>query len=306
LVSPGTQPAAKIAVIGANGQLGADVCRIFRSCRYQVVEFNHDRVDIVDRDSCHAALACERPAVVINTAAMHDVEACEADPARAFQVNGLGPRNLALLAAELDFALVHISTDYVFDGAKGGGYSEDDLPRPLNVYGNTKLAGEYFVMSEAPRHFVVRTSGLFGTNPSRGKGGRNFVTTMLGLATKGQRLRVVDGEVLSPTHTLDVARQLVSLVTTGAYGLYHAASQGECSWHAFTRAILQLTGSRAELSVAGPGEFPNKVRRPAYSVLTNRRLQRLGIDCMPQWQDGLAEYLQLIGALASPANGVKA
>jgi len=281
----------KIAIIGANGQLGTDLSSVFHQHDHIVVELNHDQVDISQMDSLRAIFADQAFDVVINTAAMHNVEACEADPAQSFAVNSIGARNLALLSNEFGFKLVHISTDYVFDGQKREPYLETDLPLPLNVYGNTKLAGEYFIQSIADRYFVVRVSGLYGKHPCRAKGGRNFVQLMLKLAAERDEVRVVDDEVLSPTYTLDIAHQLRVLIPTDHYGVYHATSQGECSWYAFAKEIFEYTDARVKLSIADPGEFPAKVNRPKYSVLENQQLKAVGLDKMPHWKDALHRYL---------------
>jgi len=149
----------KIAVIGANGQLGCDVCKAFGQAGDEVIQLNHDTVDISSMESVKHALASVKPGIVVNTAAMHNVDACEADPVKAFAVNGIGARNLAVMANELDYTLFHISTDYVFDGAKRGPYLETDAPNPLNVYGNTKLSGEYFIRTMAKKYFILPLRG---------------------------------------------------------------------------------------------------------------------------------------------------
>jgi len=285
-----------VAVIGANGQLGCDVCRAFSACGARVIELNHDVIEIADFDSARASLEQARPDLVVNTAAMHNLDVCEREPARAFAVNGVGARNLATLANQLDFVLFHISTDYVFDGAKRTPYVETDCPMPLNVYGNTKLAGEYFVRAIAKKHYILRVSGLYGTNSCRAKGGTNFVNLMLRLAKERDEVRVVDDEVLTPTFTEDIAQQIVAMSRLGDYGVYHVTAQGSCSWHGFASKIFKLCRLKAKLSVADPSEFPTKVPRPKYSVLENSRLQALGLDEMPPWEDGLERYLKEIGA----------
>jgi dTDP-4-dehydrorhamnose reductase len=284
----------KVTIIGANGQLGSDLCKVYLERGYAVSGLNHNRLDIDLYQSCHDCLTETRPDLVINTAAQHDVERCEKNPSRAFEVNGLGARNLALLSNELGFVLVHVSTDYVFDGAKKEPYVEKDSPLPLNVYGNTKLSGELFVRAIAQRYFVVRVSGLYGLSPCRAKGGLNFVQLMLKLAAERDEVRVVADEVLTPTYTRDIAEQLEELTRTDNYGLYHMTAQGSCSWYEFAEKIFELTPGRAKLSVASPGEFPAKVSRPKYSVLENAALKALGLNRMPHWSDGLQRYLQEI------------
>jgi len=287
----------RVAVIGANGQLGCDVCAAFSASGHEVVPLNHDAVDLVDYASIGANLERAKPDLIVNTAAMHNVEACEAAPMKAFEVNGLGVRNLAIVANALGSVLLHVSTDYVFDGSKQAPYVESDCPMPLNVYGNTKLAGEYFVRTIARKHFVVRVSGLYGANPCRAKSGDNFVRLMLRLSKERDEIRVVDDEVLTPTSTADVAKQLVAMTRLDEYGLYHATAQGSCSWHRFAAEIFDLSGAKVRLLVARSDEFPKKVPRPKYSVLENAALKAASLDIMKDWQDGLKEYMAGIGAL---------
>lgn len=287
----------KVAVIGANGQLGCDVCTAFSDSGCEVIQLNHDAMDVGDFDSTKTRLEQVKADVIVNTAAMHNLDICEAEPAKAFTVNGIGARNLAILANELDFVLFHISTDYVFNGAKRTPYVETDRPMPLNVYGNTKLAGEYFVQTIAKKYFVLRVSGLYGTNPCRAKGGNNFVNLMLKLAKERDEVRVVDDEVLTPTFTEDIAGQITSMSGVKEYGLYHVTAQGSCSWHKFAAKIFELSKSTVKLSVADSGEFPLKVPRPKYSVLDNDKLKSLNLDTMPNWEDGLRRYMEKMGAL---------
>lgn len=287
----------RVAVIGANGQLGCDVCTAFTASGHEVLPLNHDTVDIVDHASVTAQFGQIKPDFIVNTAAMHNVEACEAAPLKAFEVNGLGVRNLAIVANALGSVLLQVSTDYVFDGSKQVPYVESDSPMPLNVYGNTKLAGEYFVRTIAAKHFVVRVSGLYGANPCRAKSGDNFVRLMLRISKERDEIRVVDDEVLTPTSTMEVAKQLVAMSQLDRYGLYHATAQGNCSWHRFAAKIFELSGTKVKLSVARSDEFPKKVPRPKYSVLENAALKAAGLDIMKDWQDGLKEYMATIGAL---------
>src|SRR4029077_13355292 len=231
----------KIAVIGANGQLGRDLVAAFCENGDAVRGLTHSDVEISDLHSVSRALEDIRPQVVVNTAAMHHVETCEREPEKAFAVNALGPGNLALAARELGAVLMHVSTDYVFDGSKGSPYTEEDNPRPLNAYGITKLAGEHFVRATMTKHFVVRTSGLYGKSPCRAKGGLNFIELMLKLAKERGEVRVVDTEVVSPTSTAELAQQMVQLSHSDCYGLYHATAEGSCSWYEFARQIFAIT-----------------------------------------------------------------
>ena len=282
----------KVAVVGANGQLGRDVVSCFASKGDDVIAMNHEDIDIANLSSVSNALRNSEAALIVNTAAMHHVDRCEEHPDLAFAVNGIGSRNLALVAREIGAALMHVSTDYVFDGTKGTPYTEGDAPGPLNVYGNTKLAGEYFIRSMTEKHFVVRTSAIYGQSPCRAKGGLNFVELMLKLAKERGKVRVVDSEFVSPTFTAELAEQMVELGHTELYGLYHCTAEGSCSWYEFAREIFALTNTPVELNIAAPNEFPAKVPRPQYSVLENSALKVRCLNLFTRWDEGLRKYLQ--------------
>lgn len=281
----------KVAVIGASGQLGTDVSRSFSGNGDEVREFSHSDIEIGSVDSVREVLRNAKPQIVVNTAAMHNVESCEKDPLKAYEVNALGSRNLAVASREIGAVLVHVSTDYVFDGSKRSPYVEDDPAAPLNVYGNTKLAGEAFIRACADRYFILRTSALYGAQPCRAKGGRNFVELMLKLAGERDQLKVVNDEFVSPTSTAELATQIVALSQTDNYGLYHATAEGSCSWYEFAAKIFELAGIKANLIVAAPNEFPSKVPRPKYSVLENQALKSLSLNSFRTWEEGLRSYL---------------
>jgi dTDP-4-dehydrorhamnose reductase len=281
----------RVAVIGANGQLGSDVVTAFSKNGDAVHALTHSEIEVSDIDSVARAFSGIPPEIIVNTAAMHHVENCEREPEKAFAANALGPRNLAAIARELGAVLMHVSTDYVFDGIKNNPYVEDDAPRPLNAYGITKVAGEHFVRSTTDRHFVIRTSGLYGKSPCRAKGGLNFIELMLKLAKERGEVRVVDNEKVTPTSTAELAQQIVALSRSNQYGLYHATAEGSCSWYEFAHEIFAITQTPVRLKAAAAGEFPAKVARPKYSVLENRALKAHGLNLFRQWQDGLREYL---------------
>ena len=281
----------KVAVVGANGQLGRDVTAAFLAEKNEVVALTHQDVEISCLDSVKQALDGLRPDLVVNTAAFPNVDKCENEAAQAFAVNGLGARNVAQVADALGARLVHISTDYVFDGMKRTPYTEQDPPRPLNVYGNTKLSGEFFVQCANPRHFVVRVSAIYGQHPCRGKDGLNFVERMLKLSKEREMLRVVDDEIVTPTPTIEIARQLTVLSKTSDYGLYHATAEGSCSWYEFAQTIFELTGTKVRLERARSEEFPGKAPRPKYSVLENAALKSKSLNVFHHWKEGLGNYL---------------
>lgn len=278
----------RLAIIGANGQLGMDLAAAFPGDN--VVGLTHADIEIGDSDLVMSRFAAMRPALVVNTAAYHKVDDCEKNPARSFEVNAIGARNLARAAESIGFDLVHLSTDYVFDGEKKAPYVETDRPGPLNAYGISKLAGEYFISANTSRYYIVRTSGLYGHHQCRAKGGKNFIDIMLGLARDGKDIRVVQDEVLTPTYTYHLAAQIRELASTGAYGLYHATNNGSCSWYEYAVEIFRLAGLRPNLRPTSAKEFASPIRRPSYSVLENAGLQRLGIDRMPHWKESLAHY----------------
>jgi dTDP-4-dehydrorhamnose reductase len=284
--------AARALVLGATGQLGADVVDAFELAGWDVVGLGHADVDVADGAAALAAVSGVHPSLVVNAAAFHHLDRCEEDQASAYAVNAIGARNVAAAAEDAGAALIHISTDYVFDGAKGSPYEERDLPGPLNVYGASKLAGEHLVQAICPRAFVVRTSGLYGRRPCRAKGGLNFPRLMLKLAAEQGQLTVVTDEVVGPTYTPDLARQLVALAATDGYGIVHATGVGEVSWHAFAKETLRLAGlSGVAVHEATTTTMVRKVRRPAYSILAHRRLQEFDIVVMRPWQEALAEYV---------------
>lgn len=281
-----------VCVIGANGQLGTDVCESLDRAGHPVLGLTHEQIEITEYGVVREILATAGVDVVVNTAAMHHVGKCEEDPRQAFLVNGIGARNLALACRENQCVLVHISTDYVFDGEKKRPYVESDRPVPLNVYGNTKLSGEYFIESICEKFMILRVSGIYGRNPCRAKGS-NFVQTMLKLAKERTEVRVVDDEILTPTFTGHIADQIVALLE-GNYenGLYHVTAEGECSWYEFAGEIFSLVGSDISLQRASPGEFAGNIKRPKYSVLENRHLKDLQLNIMPHWKKGLEAYIK--------------
>ena len=279
----------RVAVVGANGQLGSDLCRVLADHEISAVPLTRRDLDVADSVQVGDVLRSIDADVVINTAAFHKVEQCEEEAAMAFAVNAIGARNLALSCRRENAVLVHFSTDYVFGGGHREPYSESDLAHPLNVYGVSKLAGEGMIALTWEKSFVVRTCGLYGLAGSRGRGG-NFVETMLKKASENTPIRVVQDQVLTPTFTADLAEAISRLIKTECYGLYHISAEGQCSWYEFAHKIFELEGLKIDLEAVNTREFASPVQRPAYSVLSKRKLNGLGI-AMPTWQDGLSRYL---------------
>lgn len=280
----------KIAVIGANGQLGADLMEQL-SQKHEVRGMNHADIEITDIDQTRAALSSLKPQVVINTAAYHVVPQCEQAPDKAFQINGTGTLNLARVCNDIGARFLHYSTDYVFDGKKETPYVEDDYCNPLNVYAATKLSGEHFALNYCDQSYVVRVSGIYGKVPCRAKGG-NFITTMLRLAKEKPEVRVVNDEVLTPTPTYEIARNTARLIEQDAFGLYHMTCEGQVSWFQFAQAIWEIMGLETPLYPSSVNDTPLVVKRPFYSVLENRNLKRLAINSMPHWKDALESFLR--------------
>ena len=277
----------KIALLGANGQLGTDLQQVLSD--HIVVPFTRDDFDVLDHVRTRAAISEARPTVILNTTAYHRVDDCESNVEMAYQANALAVLNLVRIANDLEAVLVHISTDYVFDGKTLAPYTEESQPMPLSVYGNSKLAGEYLVRSSARKYFLIRTSGLYGNAGSRGRGG-NFVETMLAKARNREGIQVVNDQVLTPTYTVDVAHQIAAILATAHYGLFHMTNEGSCSWYEFALRIFQLAGVDADVTPTTSDLYKTPAIRPRYSVLENARLKSLGLNRMRNWREALAAY----------------
>ena len=281
----------RILIFGANGQLGLDLARAITG-DFSVVAVNHEECDITDEDRVRQLLADAQPDFVINCAAMTNVPECETRDQRAFEVNARGAKNIAVGCAAISKAMIHVSTDYVFDGLTDQPYVETDLPGPVNVYGLSKLMGEYYIRFLNPKHYIFRSSGLYGIHPSRGQG-TNFVQTMLRFAGEKQSVDVVNDEVLTPTHTLDLARQISKVIEhQPPYGIYHATNQGSCSWHRFAEEVFAIAGLEMSVNAIRAADYQSEIRRPAYSVLENQALQSAQLDIMPPWEQALKEHMQ--------------
>lgn len=278
----------KVAIFGISGQLGSDVAAALSS--HQVIPIEHARADIRDEAAVTEAVRDAKPAWVVNCAAMTHVESCEREALAAFDVNAGGVRRVAAAATAAGARLFHISTDYVFDGRASVPYAESDFPRPINIYGSSKLAGEWAVRAEGA-HIILRTSGLYGLNACRGKG-TNFVETMMKRAQSGAATRVVSDEVLTPTFSVDLANQIRTMLEHSVPGgVYHATNSGSCSWFEFAVEIFRHAGAATAPEAVTAREWNSPVRRPPYSVLENRALASLGIDRMPEWRDALSRYM---------------
>jgi dTDP-4-dehydrorhamnose reductase len=272
-----------ILVVGANGMLGQDLTEILGQQSHGI---DVDEIDITSPDSCSRAIRDLKPDTVVNCAAYTDVDGCETHKETAMQVNGEGVGNLARATKEAGALLVHVSTDYVFDGTKESPYVETDPPRPLNMYGRSKLAGETNAAGN-PDHLIVRTQWLYGLR------GKNFVETMLRLAGERDELAVVDDQTGSPTWTVDLSNAIIALIKKDRRGIYHAVNSGSCSWDEFARAIFQEEG----LPVRVLPQTTEQLNRPALRPL-NSRLDcgKLTADtgfCLRHWREALKMYLNM-------------
>lgn len=279
----------KVLLLGANGQLGSDIVRLWDDPAVELVAATRNDADVTEAQAVRELAESAKPDVVINTTAFHNLPVCEEDPETAFRVNVVGGRNVAKAAAAQGATLVQISTDYVFDGTKRTPYLEDDARRAVNVYGAAKIATEDVVRQSVPETLIVRVSGLYGLAGSAGKGG-NFVETMLRLAREGQPIRVVSDQVTAPTNTAEIAEALLPLVKDGTRGVVHLAADEGTSWHDFAAAIFELCGLTPELSAVTTEEFGAPLERPMYSVLGTTRAPQLR-----HWRDGLERYLKAKG-----------
>jgi dTDP-4-dehydrorhamnose reductase len=272
----------KLLVTGAAGMLGRDVMLAAGNAGHDVVGFGRRELDVTDAAGLAKKFELERPDVVINCSAWTDVDGAEEAEEAAFAVNGTGAGNVAAAAAKLGAGVVYVSTDYVFDGAKGAPYVESDQPAPLSAYGRTKLAGEEATAAANKRHFVVRSAGLFGI------GGGNFVETMLRLGKDHGEVLVVRDQVGSPTYTWHLAYGLVRLIEGIEFGIHHMAAADKCSWYEFAREIFEQAKVECKVLSSTTEMLGRPAPRPPFSALTSQREHAIRL---PSWHDGLAGYL---------------
>ena len=272
----------KLLVTGAAGMLGRDVMLAAGNAGHDVIGFGRTELDVTDAATLDAKVAAERPDVVINCAAWTDVDGAEEAEEQAMAVNGSGAGKVAAAAAAVDASVVYVSSDYVFDGAKGAPYVEGDQPAPLSAYGRTKLAGEEATTAANPRHFVVRSAWLYGV------GGGNFVETMLRLATIQNEVLVVHDQVGSPTYTWHLAYGIVRLIEGLEHGIHHMAAGGQCSWYEFAREIFDQAEVDCKVLSATTEMLGRPAPRPPFSALASQREHAIEL---PSWHDGLAAYL---------------
>ncbi|MDR1797146.1 MAG: dTDP-4-dehydrorhamnose reductase [Clostridiales Family XIII bacterium] len=289
----------RILITGAKGQLGTELQEILATGRSEIgpvpEAYRGAETTCVDLDSLDAsdegavrafeAGLAEPFDLILNCAAMTNVDACETEPEAALLGNAVGPRNMAALAARQGAKLVHVSTDYVFAGNASAPYTEWDLPAPATVYGKSKLLGEQYALAQCPRTFIVRTAWLYG------KQGNNFVKTIFGLASQRDEITVVYDQVGNPTNAGDLAHHLLLIALTEEYGIYHCTGNGICSWHEFAEEIVKLAGLPCVVKPVTTEEFPRPAPRPAYSAMDHLMLRATVGDGMRMWQEALAAYM---------------
>ena len=274
-----------IVILGAGGMLAGALEDHLKNLAIPFLAFPENQLDITDFHRLRSRLLEAKPTIIINTAAYTDVDGCEENTDLAFAVNSTGAGNVARVSAELDAKLVHISTDYVFNGEKSSPYEPSDPPDPWSIYGKSKLGGEKAVTSSCDKFLVLRTSWLFGP------WGKNFVQTMLNLADTKQAIKVVNDQRGCPTYTLDLAKALMDLVQSGLVGTHHLTNAGNCTWYEFAATIFRLAGKDVGLTPVTTQEFPRPAPRPVYSILDcSSTIESLGYP-LPSWKSAVKSYL---------------
>ena len=274
-------------ITGAGGLLGRFITSELQTNGFKAVGCSHAELDITNQEHVKRSFSTANPELVINCAATTDVDRCEREPEWAFAVNEAGPRLLAQCCKEFGAELVHISTDYVFDGTKQGFYTQEDAPNPLSVYAESKLAGEVAVRDEISHCNVIRTSWLFGP------GGKNFGSRVIELARSGARLSGVTDQISIPTYAADLSTRILEIVRTGSYGLFHATNSGPTTWYEFARLALELAGlSDVPIRAVTRADLRQLAKRPHNTALRCLASERLGLAPLRHWRDALEEFIR--------------
>ena len=276
----------KILITGSNGMLGHDLANALEG--HELILTTSKTLDITDKDHTIEFICDAEPDIVINSAAYTDVDGCEENHDLAYAVNGEGVRNLAMACREIDCPLVHISTDYVFDGSATEPIAEDGEIGPISIYGKSKLQGEEAIQEILDKYFIIRTAWLYGLN------GKNFPKTMLELAESHSEITVVYDEVGTPTYPPDLAYGISELIATDRYGIYHLTNSGSCSWCEFARYIFEVAGKDVNVIPVTASEFARPAPRPSYSVLDNRNWVENGFEPLRDYKEAIKEYIELI------------
>ena len=280
----------KVLLTGAGGQLGLELASLLPKRGHDVVTLARGELDVTDPGAVELAVEEHSPEIVVNAAAYTNVDGCETETDLAYAVNALGPRNLAQACERRGCELLHVSTNYVFDGEGERPYEPFDPPNPISAYGRTKLAGEEHVMQLTNRWYVVRSAGVYGR-------GHNFVRTMLRVSGERDPLKVKNDEFISPTYARDLAEGIARIAEAGRYGLYHLTNAGSCCWYEFSLEIFRLAGVETEVVPIPRSEYPLPAARPANGILSS-----LGSPELRHWSEALADYLER-EAFAGSARG---
>ena len=273
----------KILITGSRGQLGSELADTMPA-KHEIYGYDLE-MDVTDLSCIEKEISSVRPHMVIHCAAYTDVDGCELNLEKAMAVNSVGTQNLAVLAKKYGAGMVYISTDYVFDGCKRQPYIETDKPNPISVYGMSKLKGEIAVAGTLENYYILRTTGIYS------RYGKNFVDTIIKNSKAHKTLKIVEDQVCTPTYSRDVAECIFRLIESREYGIYHGSNNGSCSWYEFSVTILKILGLDAEIIPIKSSGLDRAARRPAYSVLENRNLERRGILKMRSWQEALKDFL---------------
>lgn len=284
----------KVLITGVSGQVGQAIYEIlsrdndyelFLTNRTPHIEYNIEELDISDEKAVGTIIDRISPDIIINCAAFTAVDLCESEEDRAYEINALGPKYLAMAAERTGAVLVHLSSDYVFDGNGSKPYIESDPTSPISAYGRTKLAGEVFVKENCKKYYILRPAWVYGQ-------GKNFVNTMVRLAESGKDIRVVSDQIGSPTSATEIARVISFLIKTESYGIYHSSCEGSCSWYDFSVEIMKAVAKDIKVKPITTLEYPTAAKRPMYSVLDNKALRERHNYVMKDWKEAFKEYME--------------
>lgn len=274
-----------ILVTGSTGQLGSDVVKELLKRGYSTLSPNRSEFNLCSEDSIRNYILNSNCEAIVHCAAYTQVDKAEDEKDLCIKINATATKHIAKCAKILDIPMIYISTDYVFDGTKDGEYTENDETNPINIYGESKLAGEKYVQEILDKYYIVRTSWVFNIN------GKNFIETMLRLSKTNNQLSIVNDQIGSPTYTKDLSRLLVDMLETSKYGLYHATNEGYCSWYEFADTIFKLANINIDIKAINSNEYASRAKRPLNSKLSKDKLIEYGFKPLPHWEDALKDYL---------------
>lgn len=274
-----------ILVTGSTGQLGSDVVKELLKRGYSTLSPNRSEFNLCSEDSIRNYILNSNCEAIVHCAAYTQVDKAEDEKDLCIKINATATKHIVKCAKILDIPMIYISTDYVFDGTKDGEYTENDETNPINIYGESKLAGEKYVQEILDKYYIVRTSWVFNIN------GKNFIETMLRLSKTNNQLSIVNDQIGSPTYTRDLSRLLVDMLETNKYGLYHATNEGYCSWYEFANTIFKLANINIDIKAINSNEYASRAKRPLNSKLSKDKLIEYGFKPLPNWKDALKDYL---------------